>query len=93
MSFRVDKDIMVPMRDGVLLATDVWVPAGGDPAPVLLVRLPYGKDMIALYAYGAGPERLRADRSRVCRCFPGLPGHIQVRRGVQPHGQRAQRRR
>ena len=56
MSFTVEKNIMVPMRDGVRLATDVWVPAGGGPAPVLLVRLPYGKDMIALYAYGLGPN-------------------------------------
>ena len=56
MSFRVEKDIMVPMRDGVRLATDVWVPADGGPAPVLLVRLPYGKDMIALYAYGLIPN-------------------------------------
>ncbi|WP_223690705.1 CocE/NonD family hydrolase [Leifsonia poae] len=35
---------MVPMRDGVRLATDVWIP-DASPAPVLLVRLPYGKDM------------------------------------------------
>jgi uncharacterized protein len=49
MSFRVDKDIMVPMRDGVRLATDAWIPADGGPGPVLLVRLPYGKDMTTLY--------------------------------------------
>ena len=55
MSFSVEKDIMVPMRDGVRLATDAWIPAGG-PAPVLLVRLPYGKDMIGLYAYGLVPN-------------------------------------
>ena len=45
MSFSVEKDIMVPMRDGVRLATDAWIPAGHGPSPVLLVRLPYGKDM------------------------------------------------
>ncbi|WP_183408327.1 CocE/NonD family hydrolase [Nocardioides pocheonensis] len=45
MSFRVEKDVMVPMRDGVELATDLWLPDGG-PSPVLLVRLPYGKDLI-----------------------------------------------
>src|ERR1700685_4339374 len=56
MSFMVEKDIMVPMRDGVRLATDAWVPAGGGPAPVLLVRLPYGKDMNGLYAYGLFPN-------------------------------------
>lgn len=43
MNFRVERDVMVPMRDGVALATDVWIP-DGDPAPALLVRLPYGKD-------------------------------------------------
>jgi uncharacterized protein len=54
-SFTVEKDIMVPMRDGIRLATDARVPAGGGPAPVLLVRLPYGKDMIGLFAYGLMP--------------------------------------
>jgi uncharacterized protein len=55
-SFTVEKDIMVPMRDGVRLATDAWLPAGGEPAPTLLVRLPYGKDMLSLYAYGLAPN-------------------------------------
>ncbi|MFD5228797.1 CocE/NonD family hydrolase [Streptomyces qaidamensis] len=44
MSFRVEKNVMVPMRDGVTLATDLWIP-DDRPAPVLLVRLPYGKDL------------------------------------------------
>jgi putative CocE/NonD family hydrolase len=56
MSFTVEKDIMVPMRDGIRLATDAWVPAGGGPAPVLLVRLPYSKDVTGLYAYGLAPN-------------------------------------
>ena len=43
-SYRVDKDVMVPMRDGQTLATDLWIPDGG-PAPALLVRTPYGKDV------------------------------------------------
>ena len=56
MGFRVDKDIMVPMQDGIALATDVWTPDGDGAAPTLLVRLPYGKDMIGLYAYGVLPN-------------------------------------
>jgi uncharacterized protein len=56
MSFSVEKDIMVAMRDGVRLATDAWIPAGDGPFPVLLVRLPYGKDMTSLYAYGLVPN-------------------------------------
>lgn len=33
----------VRMRDGVRLAADVYLPAGGEPAPAILVRLPYDK--------------------------------------------------
>ncbi|HEV2492626.1 MAG TPA: CocE/NonD family hydrolase [Terriglobia bacterium] len=44
----VEKNVMVPMRDGVRLATDIYRPAvDGDPAPgkfpVILERTPYGK--------------------------------------------------
>ena len=38
--------IMVPMRDGVSLATDLYLPeAGGKPLPVILIRTPYKKEM------------------------------------------------
>jgi len=45
----VAKNIMAPMRDGVKLATDVYMPAhDGAPVPgkfpVLVSRTPYGKD-------------------------------------------------
>ena len=40
----LEKNIMVPMRDGVKLATDVYRPAEERPVPVLLARLPYNKD-------------------------------------------------
>jgi uncharacterized protein len=56
MSFRVDKDVMVAMRDGVELATDTWIPAGDGPFPVLLVRLPYGKDLPMLFSLGIVPN-------------------------------------
>jgi uncharacterized protein len=35
---------MVPMRDGVSLATDVYLPDEGGPRPAVLVRLPYDKN-------------------------------------------------
>jgi predicted acyl esterase len=35
--------VMVPMRDGVHLATDVWLPAGAGPWPVALTRSPYDR--------------------------------------------------
>src|SRR5581483_2952399 len=35
---------MVPMEDGTELATDVYLPSGSGPFPVLLMRTPYSKD-------------------------------------------------
>jgi len=37
------EQVMVRMRDGVRLATDVYLPEGPDPCPAVLVRLPYDK--------------------------------------------------
>lgn len=34
---------MVPMRDGVKLATEVCLPSGEGPWPVLMIRTPYGR--------------------------------------------------
>ncbi|MGK5555399.1 CocE/NonD family hydrolase [Actinomadura kijaniata] len=36
--------VMVPMRDGVRLATDLYLADPPEPGPVVLVRLPYDKD-------------------------------------------------
>ncbi len=38
------QEFMVPMRDGVKLATNVFLPEGQGPWPVVLSRTPYGKD-------------------------------------------------
>lgn len=41
---RVLRDVTVPMRDGVQLATDIYLPAtGGIAKPTILIRTPYGK--------------------------------------------------
>ncbi len=42
-AMRIERDIMVPARDGVPLATDLYLPAGGAPFPVILERTPYDK--------------------------------------------------
>ncbi|WP_207747632.1 CocE/NonD family hydrolase [Pelagibacterium limicola] len=39
----VIRDVMVPMRDGIRLATDVFLPQGDGPWPVLMERTPYDK--------------------------------------------------
>ncbi|GAG17326.1 unnamed protein product, partial [marine sediment metagenome] len=45
------KDFMVPMRDGVRLATDIYIPAKDGKAvegkfPAILERTPYNKEMM-----------------------------------------------
>gem|GEM_PF-5577749 len=64
MPFRVEKDVMVPMRDGTTLATDPRIPGG--PAPALLARFPYGRDMLPRHlGLRLEPQYLRAARGRV----------------------------
>ena len=41
----IEKNVMIRMRDGVRLATDIYRPAGGDRYPVVLVRTPFGKQV------------------------------------------------
>jgi len=40
----LEKDVAVPMRDGVMLRADVLRPATGSHFPVLVYRTPYGKE-------------------------------------------------
>lgn len=39
-----EKNVMVPMRDGTLLATDIYRPKSDMPVPVIVARTPYNKD-------------------------------------------------
>jgi uncharacterized protein len=63
-------DERVPMRDGVTLATDVYLPAGADgrPAgetfPAILIRMPYG--IREPYAYMPAVGRYWARRGYAC---------------------------
>ncbi|MEO6083946.1 MAG: CocE/NonD family hydrolase [Umezawaea sp.] len=40
----IEHDVPAAMRDGVVLRADVYRPSGDGPWPVLLARLPYGKN-------------------------------------------------
>ena len=40
----IHRNMMVPMRDGIRLATDVYIPKAKGSFPVLLMRTPYGTD-------------------------------------------------
>jgi putative CocE/NonD family hydrolase len=64
----VERDLMIPARDGVMLATDVYRPQGAGPFPVLLERTPYDK------AAPSRSERIAAvaaakSRAEVAACF------------------------
>lgn len=43
-SILTEKNVMVSMRDGVRLATDLYLPEDLSPAPVLIARTPYNKE-------------------------------------------------
>jgi len=47
--------VPIPMRDGVSLAADVWMPEGTGPFPTILVRTPYERTM-ELVPAGRPPE-------------------------------------
>jgi putative CocE/NonD family hydrolase len=44
-TFRVERDVPVAMRDGVILMTDVYRPDVEGPFPILLQRTPYNKEL------------------------------------------------
>ena len=49
LSLSVDRNVPVPMRDGVVLFADVYRPSGPGPYPTLLQRTPYDKQNISTY--------------------------------------------
>jgi uncharacterized protein len=44
MKILIEKNLLAPLRDGILLATDLYRNADDLPAPVLVMRLPYDKE-------------------------------------------------
>ncbi len=63
---------MVPMRDGVRLATDIHLPDGPGPFPVVLERTPYGRD--------------EASRSELTAADPVPASRAAVAAGFTSHG-------
>ena len=59
--------VMVPMRDGVKLATDVYVPAGDGPWPTILVMTPYSRKSVGAFA----PDASRRGYALVSQDFRG----------------------
>ena len=66
--FRLERDIMVAARDGVSLATDVYLPAEGGPYPLVLERTPYDKTAPSRSEITAA-DRTPRSRAEVARYF------------------------
>ena len=61
--FTIEKDVMIPMRDGVRLASDIYRPdSAGARLPVILIRTPYNK---ATYGGATAPARIFAGQGYV----------------------------
>jgi putative CocE/NonD family hydrolase len=50
----VDRNLAIPMRDGVLLYADIYRPEVGKKLPVILTRMPYGKTEYYCYLPAIG---------------------------------------
>src|SRR5271166_585449 len=92
----VERDLIVPARDGVGLATDVFRPASGGPFPVLLERTPYNKSAPSRSERTAAALARRDRRllraARLRRCLSGLPWALQVGRTLYKVSERGRGR-
>ncbi len=59
--------VMVPMRDGVKLATDIHTPEGDGPWPTVLIRTPYNKGGVK----GMAPEAAQHGYVLIAQDFRG----------------------
>jgi uncharacterized protein len=53
----VERDLRIPMPDGVVLLADRYRPPGAGPMPAVLVRTPYGRRSLSGLALGAAVAR------------------------------------
>ena len=67
----------VPMRDGVRLSTNVFVPGGAGPFSAILIRTPYGKGEDLIPSYKPFIEqRLAPVAERTAK--PGVDGNLEA---------------
>ena len=57
-NLRIDVDVEIPMRDGVILRADIYRPDDGEKHPALLVRTPYKKNRLVTRWGELSPIRL-----------------------------------
>jgi putative CocE/NonD family hydrolase len=79
----VEKNVMVPMRDGVQLATDIYRLEDASPTPVLVVRTPYDKDQMV--AAGDIFDILRAAQAGYAVVAQDMRGRYASEGTFNPH--------
>ncbi len=72
----VEQKIMVPMRDGIRLCTDVYRPKTNDPVPIIFYKTPYNFN-----GYGDGEENTRTYRRAYDAVKRGYAFIVQNERG------------
>ncbi len=72
----VDQKVMMPMRDGVRLATDIYRPKGDKKVPIIFSRTPYNFN-----TWGDGEERTRGYQSAYDAVSRGYAYVVQNERG------------
>ena len=83
----IEKDILVPMRDGVRLATNVYRLDDSTPAPVLIARTPYNKEN----ALGSSTfDILRAVQAGYAVVIQDVRGRYASEGEFNPHFQETQ---
>lgn len=72
----VDQKVMMPMRDGVRLATDIYRPKGNEPVPIVFSRTPYNFN-----TYGNGEMNTRGMQTALEWVKKGYAYVVQNERG------------
>ena len=72
----IDQKVMIPMRDGTRLATDIYRPKGDQPVPIVFSRTPYNFN-----TYGNGELNSRTMQTALEWVKKGYAYVVQNERG------------
>ncbi len=72
----IDQKVMMPMRDGIRLATDIYRPKGNQKVPIIFSKTPYNFN-----SWGDGEERTRGYQSAYDAVSRGYAYVVQNERG------------
>ena len=84
-NIQIEKNIMVPMRDGVKLATDIYRLEGAGASPVLVARTPYNKE--GMYSGGESFNIFRAVQAGYSVVTQDVRGRYASEGKFKPHVQ------